>query len=218
MKTLYEVHWHYNDDTLVRISVSPIKVLREGILPGCSAVSITAVDKDGHQFQGCPQNYFETEETAWKQATIELQETIASKERDVCEAQRRIEGLRNVLLAIQEAEPIKVPVDTISVVGMPEFDALLDHIYEEGTSSEGAVHLANKLVREALRQQLAERDAEILEQCRLNGMGAERELKLIAQRNKLAGLLRKVLATHDYHTDDGEHAADEAYAALAEVK
>lgn len=35
---------------------------------------------------------------------------------------------------------------------------------------------------------------------------------------KLAGLLRKVLATHDYHTDDGEHAADEAHAALAEVK
>lgn len=60
-----------------------------------------------------------------------------------------------------------------------------------------------------VRHQLAKRDAEILEQCRLNGMGAERELKLIAQRDKLAVLLRKVLATHDYHTDDGEHAADE---------
>ena len=42
MKTLYEVNWHYNDDTLVRISVSPIRVLREGILPGCSGVSIAA--------------------------------------------------------------------------------------------------------------------------------------------------------------------------------
>ena len=42
--------------------------------------------------------------------------------------------------------------------------------------------------------------------------------QLEAERDKLAGLLRKVLATHDYHTDDGEHAADEAYAALAEVK
>ena len=72
--------------------------------------------------------------------------------------------------------------------------------------------------RAALRQQLAERDAEIMEQCRLNGMGAERELKLIAQRDKLAVLLRKVLATHDYHTDDGEQAADEAHAALAKVK
>ena len=154
MKTLYEMNWHYNNDLLVCISVTPIKVLRDGILPGCSAVSITAVDKDGRQFQGCPQNYFETEEAAWKQATIELQETIASEERDVCEAQRRIEGLRNVLLAIQEAELIKVPVDTISVVGMPEFDALLDHIYEEGTSSEGVVHLANKLVRAAIQSHI----------------------------------------------------------------
>lgn len=39
----------------------------------------------------------------------------------------------------------------VSVVGMPEFDALLDHIHEEGTSSEGAVHLANKLVRVAIQ-------------------------------------------------------------------
>ena len=101
MKTLYEVHWHHSDDTLVRISVTPIKVLREGILPGCSAVSITAVDSNGHQFQGCPQDYFETEEAAWKQAKIELQETIASEEHDIREAQRRIEGLRNVLLAIE---------------------------------------------------------------------------------------------------------------------
>ena len=74
------------------------------------------------------------------------------------------------------------------------------------------------LERDQLRHQLAKRDAEILEQCRLNGMGAERELKLIAQRDKLAVLLRKVLSTHDYHTDDGEQAADEAHAALAEVK
>lgn len=46
--------------------------------------------------------------------------------------------------------------------------------------------------RDTLRQQLAERDAEILEQCRLNGMGAECELKLLTQRDKLAGLLREV--------------------------
>lgn len=112
MKTLYEANWHYNNDTLVRISVSPIKVLREGILPGCSAVSITAVDSNGHQFQGCPQNYFETEEAAWAQIKVELQETIASEEREVCEAQRRIKGLRSVLLAIQVDEPVEEDVAT----------------------------------------------------------------------------------------------------------
>lgn len=102
MKTLYEVNWHYDDnDMLVRISVSPIRVLREGILPGCSAVSITAVGSDGRQFQGCPRDYFETEDAAWVQAKKELQETLASAEQAVDEAQRRIEGMRSVLNAVQ---------------------------------------------------------------------------------------------------------------------
>ena len=34
---------------------------------------------------------------------------------------------------------------------------------------------------EGMKTQLAKLEAEILEQCRLNGMGAERELKLIAE-------------------------------------
>ena len=42
--------------------------------------------------------------------------------------------------------------------------------------------------------------------------------EIILERDKLTVLLRKVLATHDYHTDDGEQAADEAHAALAEMK
>ncbi len=42
----------------------------------------------------------------------------------------------------------------VSVIGMPEFDALLDHIYEEGTGSEGVVHLANKLVRAAIQSHI----------------------------------------------------------------
>ena len=102
MKKLYEVNWHYDDnDTLVRISVTPIRVLREGILPGCSAVSITAVGSDGRQFQGCPRDYFETEDAAWAQTKIELQEALASEEQIVAEAQRRIEGLRSVLNVVQ---------------------------------------------------------------------------------------------------------------------
>ena len=63
--------------------------------------------------------------------------------------------------------------------------------------------------RDTLRQQLAELDAEILEQCRLNGMGAERELKLIAKRDKLAGLLREKFPRIDpenpYPLDEVEH-------------
>ena len=98
MKTLYEVNWHYDEnDMLVRISVFPIRVLREGILPGCSAVSITAVGSDGRQFQGCPRNYFETEDAAWAQAKEALQETLVLQEQVMYEAKRRIEGLRSIL-------------------------------------------------------------------------------------------------------------------------
>jgi hypothetical protein len=38
----------------------------------------------------------------------------------------------------------------VSVVGMPEFDALLDHIYEHGTTSEGVVIRADALARALL--------------------------------------------------------------------
>jgi len=47
-------------------------------------------------------------------------------------------------------EPVKVPGDAISVVGMPEFDALMDHIYENGTASEGVLPLANAFARAIL--------------------------------------------------------------------
>lgn len=43
----------------------------------------------------------------------------------------------------------------VSVVGMPEFDALIDHIYEEGTTSEGVIHLTNKLVRAAIQSHIS---------------------------------------------------------------
>lgn len=41
---------------------------------------------------------------------------------------------------------------------------------------------------------------------------------LEAERDKLYSILRKVLSTHDYHTDDGEAASDEAHEALAAHK
>lgn len=42
------------------------------------------------------------------------------------------------------------PSDAISVVGVPEFDALMDHIYENGTASEGVLPLANAFARALL--------------------------------------------------------------------
>ena len=37
--------------------------------------------------------------------------------------------------------------ETVSVIGMPEFDGLLDHIYEHGTAAEGVIEKANAFAR-----------------------------------------------------------------------
>ena len=83
MKTLYEINWHYKDSEQTQFShctVTPIKVLREGILPGCSAVSITAKDSTGRTFQGAPRDYFDTEAAAWANVRQGLTETIEANE------------------------------------------------------------------------------------------------------------------------------------------
>lgn len=79
MKTMYEINWHYKDSEQTQFShytVTPITILREGILPGCTAVSITAKDTNGRTFQGSPRDYFETEAQAWAHAKQDLIDTI----------------------------------------------------------------------------------------------------------------------------------------------
>lgn len=53
----------------------------------------------------------------------------------------------------QKAEPSD---EHVSVVGMPEFDALLDHIYEYGTASEGIIDRANAFARAIIAQARAD--------------------------------------------------------------
>lgn len=37
--------------------------------------------------------------------------------------------------------------ETVNVIGMPEFDGLLDHIYDHGTAAEGVIEKANAFAR-----------------------------------------------------------------------
>ena len=86
MKTMYEINWHYKDNEQTQFShctVAPITVVREGILPGCSAVSITANGSDGRTFQGSPRDYFESEAAAWAQAKQDLLDTIENNDEEV---------------------------------------------------------------------------------------------------------------------------------------
>lgn len=80
MKTLYEINWHQRDDKFSHCTVTPITVLREGVLPGCTGVSITAVGLDGRKFQGSPRDYFETEADAYHDMKTQLQLTIEAND------------------------------------------------------------------------------------------------------------------------------------------
>lgn len=107
MKTMYEINWYYTDNEQTKFShctVTPIEVLREGILPGCSAVSITAKGSDGHTFQGSPRDFFETEAQAWAQARQHLIDTIESNDEAVAELKAETHRLFSFLITLPAPE------------------------------------------------------------------------------------------------------------------
>ena len=81
-------------------TVTPITVLREGILPGCSAPSITATSSDGHTFQGIVSDYFETEAAAWAQVKQALLDTIESNEKAIQDLKAEIDAVFEFLITL----------------------------------------------------------------------------------------------------------------------
>lgn len=98
---------------------------------------------------------------------------IETKREQIGRLQKERDALAAEVERLKEASDYNPGPLEVSVVGMPEFDALIDHIYEEGTNSEGVIPLANKLVRAAIqshigiRELLTERDALAAENERL---------------------------------------------------
>lgn len=107
MKTMYEINWHYKDSEQTQFShctVTPIEVLREGILPGCSAVSITAKDSAGHTFQGSPRDYFESEAAAWDRVRKGLAATADDNEAYIADLKAEILAIRAFLATLPATE------------------------------------------------------------------------------------------------------------------
>lgn len=96
-KTMYEVNWHHANDKFSHCTVTPITVIREGVLPGCTGISITAKDSSGRKFQGSPDNYYSTEEAAWEAVKAELAEGIEAHEKQLSELQVKLATLREYL-------------------------------------------------------------------------------------------------------------------------
>jgi len=102
-KTMYEVVWISNEHGVTtHIRVEPITVIREGILPGCSAVTISAIDSSGDKFNGVPQDYFKSEAEAWESARADLNSTIELYEQRVAEHLESLKVMRSLARQIKE--------------------------------------------------------------------------------------------------------------------
>ena len=108
LKIMYEVNWHYKDNglnsQLTGVTVTPIRVLREGVLPGCTGISITALDHQHNEFIGTPGAYFNTPDEAWASARAELARGIDNVEsglrNEIATRQRQIDAMRQVMASI----------------------------------------------------------------------------------------------------------------------
>jgi hypothetical protein len=96
-KIMYEVNWHGNGEVFSHCTVTPIYIQRYGVLPGCSAPTITAKDKSGRVFNGSLEDYYETEAEAWESVKADIAESITQYERQVLEAQAQISAQRKFL-------------------------------------------------------------------------------------------------------------------------
>lgn len=97
MKTMYEINWHEENGVFSHCTVMPITVIREGVLPGCTGISITAKDGEGRTFLASPDDYYATEEAAWEAVRIDLTRSVEAHEKQMAELQSHLTSQREYL-------------------------------------------------------------------------------------------------------------------------
>lgn len=100
-KTLYETNWHYVEEDFSHCSVTPITVVRHGVLEGSTGVTITAIDSKGERFLGSPDNYHETEAEAWAGVRAEIEETVKAHKLHAAYLQKEIGTMTAFLKEIE---------------------------------------------------------------------------------------------------------------------
>lgn len=98
MKTLYEINWHYKNDVFSHATVTPITVLREGILDDGTKLILHAKDSQGRTFNGSACDYFETEAEAWAEVERDLRNTINANEDEIAALQKENEAMLRFLM------------------------------------------------------------------------------------------------------------------------
>lgn len=103
-KKMYAVNWHRVGDVFSHCTVTTITVTREGVLPGCTGVTITATDHEGRKFQGSPDNYHDTEAKAWAEVKVAMSETIRANESSIAKLVNETNALREYLTKVGAGE------------------------------------------------------------------------------------------------------------------
>lgn len=91
-KTMFEVNWHYTNEVFSHCTVTPIRVIRQGVLPGCTGETITAIDGEGRKFQGSADNYFSSEKEAWESVANDLIDSLHLNVEQMREAANQTEA------------------------------------------------------------------------------------------------------------------------------
>lgn len=100
------------------------------------------------------------------------------------------------------------PSETVNVIGMPEFDSLLDHIYEYGTAAEGVIERANAFARAVIARYEPQQSAAVDEAAAIRAF--EEHFEASAEDPYFEGELelwltawRKALATQQQEARNG---------------
>jgi len=95
IKTVYDIKWDFDGEgNFVGVDIQPITVIREGVLPGCSGVSITAIGPNGKKFLGNPANYFDTKAAAWAHIKEELIAGVDERREEIKNIQTDIDTIK----------------------------------------------------------------------------------------------------------------------------
>ena len=102
MKTVFEVNTHYKNGMFSHCTVTPVVVLREGILPGCSAESFTGIDQNGERFTGSLQDFFASEQDAWIKVRQDTIDGIRASEKRTRKEEKIVAHLKAYLAKLDK--------------------------------------------------------------------------------------------------------------------
>jgi hypothetical protein len=103
-KTMYEINWHDTNGEFTHCTVTPITVTREGILPGCTLPSISAVDHRGQRFTGVLSSYYDTEQAAWADVVDKLSAEMAANYEAITKLSEQNSRLRGYIVRVQHLQ------------------------------------------------------------------------------------------------------------------